>query len=218
MRPLTPRPSPPGWLPFAVLAAAGAYLTLRWDSIPARWVVHWDAGGTPNGWAGRTALGVYGPLLFGAAVILVLEVVSMFGRGTADEPTEPVRAATRHMLRTVALAVSVMLALLAIDLPLGPPLPVAALVALCVAPILAALVSGVRRMSRALEEIRRSGHAARLEGYHGLYYASASDPRLWVPKLGGTGLTINFAHPWAWPVMLLLAGVPIAAAIVALAR
>ena len=58
---------------------------------------------------------------------------------------------------------------------------------------------------------RRTKERARreVEGHRALYYSNTKDPRLWVPKLNGTGLTLNFAHPWAWPVMVLLLGAPI---------
>jgi uncharacterized membrane protein len=62
--------------------------------------------------------------------------------------------------------------------------------------------------------MRESGRGSRVEGYHALYYANARDSRLWVPKLSGAGLTINFAHPWAWPMFLLLLAVPIALVVV----
>jgi len=42
------------------------------------------------------------------------------------------------------------------------------------------------------------------EGWNALYYRNAKDARLWVPKRLGLGWTLNFAHRWAWPVLLLL--------------
>jgi uncharacterized membrane protein len=64
--------------------------------------------------------------------------------------------------------------------------------------------------------MRRSGHAAKVEGYHALYYSNANDPRLWVTKLSGIGLTINFAHRWAWPIMVLLLALPVAVAVLSI--
>lgn len=39
---------------------------------------------------------------------------------------------------------------------------------------------------------------------YGVYY-NPSDSRLWLPKrIAALGWTVNFAHPWAIPVVLLL--------------
>src|SRR5258708_5470191 len=207
----------PRWASVAVLAAAAAWLTLRWDSIPARWTIHWGIDGTPNGWAQRTVLGVYGPLFIGVGLLLALEALGavLRKRAVEDAAMEPVREATRQLMRAVTLAISLLLSLLSVMLPLHPHLPPAAEAVLCLVLIGGATGMGVARLSAARREVQRSGHAARVEGYHAFYYSNDRDPRLWVPKLGGPGLTINFAHPWAWPVMLLLLAVPIALAIVA---
>ena len=51
-------------------------------------------------------------------------------------------------------------------------------------------------------------------------YRNPRDSRLWVPKLAGIGWTINFAHRFAWPMMLVLVGLPLAVVVLvgALAR
>jgi uncharacterized membrane protein len=209
----------PRWPSWAALVAAAAYLTIRWDSVPARWVTHWDLLGRPNGWAKRSALGVFGPLLVGASVLILLETLTVLVRRRAVEGAtmEPVRTATQRLVRAVALATSLVCAFLAVDLPFGPHLPPGALVAVCLALIVGAAATGIKHVSDALREVRANGHAAKVEGYHALYYSNANDGRLWVPKLGGMGITINFAHRWAWPVMLLLGAAPIAIVIASLA-
>ena len=40
-------------------------------------------------------------------------------------------------------------------------------------------------------------------------YRDPSDPRLFVPKRLGVGLTINLAHPFAWWVIIGMTIVPI---------
>ena len=59
-------------LPLAILIGTALYLNLHWNEIPARFPVHWGSDGTPNGWSTRSVLGVYGPLLLGAAIVLFL--------------------------------------------------------------------------------------------------------------------------------------------------
>jgi uncharacterized membrane protein len=199
----------PRWPPLLVMFLAAAYLTVRWDSIPARWVIHWGPRGDPNGWATRTVPGVYGLLALAAAVVVVNEAVAAIRRGGAVV-IEP--------MRVVVFGVTVMLSLLAIDLPLGPPLPLPALLVLCVAPVIVALVTGGIRLGAALRDLREKGDGAKIEGYHALHYANANDRRLWVPKRSGMGWTINFSHPLAWPMLLLLLAMPIAAIVSSLGR
>jgi uncharacterized membrane protein len=122
---------------------------------------------------------------------------------------EPVRAASLHFARLMTFGASLMLAILSVDLPLGPPMPLAARLSIAVAPLLVAMLLGLPRMTAALRETRESGEGAKHEGYHGIYYANANDWRLWVAKIHGVGWTLNFSHPLAWPVFLLLVGVPI---------
>jgi uncharacterized membrane protein len=206
----------PRWPSFAVLLLAAAHLASRWDSIPARWVIHWGARGEPNGWATKTLPGVYGILVLPVFLIAINEVVAAvrFGRDALDiEP--PMRVAMVDFGRIVTFGIASMTALLAVDLPLGPRLPLAALISLSVAPVLVALAAGGARLAAKLRELREGGHGGKLEGYHALYYANANDRRLWVPKLSGLGWTINFSHPLGWPMLLLLLVVPIGAALLA---
>jgi uncharacterized membrane protein len=206
------------WRPFAVLGAAAAYLTFRWDAIPRRWVIHWDFAGRPNGWAHRTPMGVFGPVALAAGLVLFAEALAAFSgsrRGAAALP-EPVRVATQSLVRTMTLALSLVLAFLAVDLPLGPRIPPGAIVGLSLVVFGGALAVGVARVRSASRQARWLGHTEKeIEGYHGLYYSSANDRRLWVPKRYGVGWTVNFAHPWAWPATLVVVGVPVAVVILA---
>jgi uncharacterized membrane protein len=207
------RRSLPRWPSFAVLLVAGAYLAARWDSIPARWVIHWGPGGAPNGWATRTLPGVYGLLAVAAVLLLVSESVAAMARLGEADGTSPMRAASIDSTRIVMFGISVTMAVLAVDLPLGPRLPLPALILVSVAPVLASVAACGMRLAATLRHEREHGPGARFEGHHGLYYASSNDRRLWVPKLSGMGWTINFSHPLAWPMFLLLLAVPIGAVV-----
>lgn len=59
-------------LPLAFLAGVGALLAARWDRIPDRFPVHWGLAGTPDRWAERSALAAFGPVLAGAALVLLM--------------------------------------------------------------------------------------------------------------------------------------------------
>jgi uncharacterized membrane protein len=208
----------PAWLSPLILLAAAAVLARRWDQIPDRWVVHWSARGIPNGWANKSPLGVYAPLLGGGLLWLIMESATAIVRARAgrDPALAALETATTQLLRLLSVAISLLFGLLAITLPLGPHVAPGAIVVTSLGLVLGAVLIGTRGISRALERARREGHSERLKGYRGIYYSNPEDHRLWVPKLMGLGLTINFANPWAWPMMLLLAGVPIAIVILGL--
>ena len=204
----------PRWPSFAVLLLAAAYLTMRWDSIPPRWIIHWGPRGDPNGWATKTIVGVYGLLVLPVALLAINEAVAAFRLSDDASPSAlRARIATVDFGRIMILGISAMTALLAIDLPLGPRLPLPALMSLIVVPVLVALAAGGVRLAATLRELRERGHGDNIEGHHGFYYANANDRRLWVPKLTGLGWTINFAHPLGWPMFLLVLAVPIVAVV-----
>ena len=207
----------PRWPSFAVLVLAASYLALRWDAIPARWIIHWGASGQPNGWATRTIPGVFGILAFTAVILVFTETIGTARRSQEGAAGEALRSATVDFVRFSMLGVSLMTAFLAIDLPLGPRMPPAALLLIGIAPLVLSMAVGGIRLTAALRVARASGHGAEVEGYHALYYAKAGDQRLWVPKRSGMGWTINFAHPLAWPMLLLLLAVPIAALVASVA-
>jgi uncharacterized membrane protein len=46
-------------------------------------------------------------------------------------------------------------------------------------------------------------------------YKNPSDPRVFVPKRPGGGLTLNFAHPAAWWVLIGMTIIPIVVVVIA---
>ncbi len=103
-------------------------------------------------------------------------------------------------------------------LPLFRPVSSLRIVGFMLVVIAGAIVIGMIRLQRGVSELKRAGHKG-LEGYHGVIYRNPDDPRLWVPKLAGVGYTLNFAHPWAWPVLLAILSIPLTVIlIVALGR
>jgi len=207
------RSSVPRWAPLVFLAAAATYLIARYDDIPQRWVSHWGAFGTPNGWTTRSIPGVFGLLIVGLVVWVVLEIFASVLRARGAPELLPVREAQVRMLRLVSAAMALLFGVLSITLPLGPYVGPAGIVPFALVLGVVPLIVGGMGMNRALREVRSRGHGEAVEGYHGLHYSNAKDARLWVPKLGGNGLTINFAHPWAWPMMGLLLIAPVALAV-----
>jgi uncharacterized membrane protein len=185
------------WVPPLILGAAAGLLGLMWDSLPARWVVHWGVGGHPNGWATKTPAGVFGPLVLGAAILLTFYVLAEVLKRRAPGQT----SATILPLYIMATALSLVFAGVAVWLPLLQPTSPAGFILFTVVVIGAGLAAAMIVSARAM---KRLPAGAVPEGYHGLFYKNPKDERLLVPKRLGYGWTINFAHPAAWPTMLLL--------------
>lgn len=110
---------------------------------------------------------------------------------------------------------------LTIALPLSPAQSPNRIIAVIV---VASLLTVTAILIAARREVRR----ARLGGWSdvgtldagwkwGLIYNNPADPALWVPKRVGIGWTLNFGHPWGWPVMVLLIAGPLLLVAVAIA-
>ncbi len=149
---------PGGWRlqagPFILLGAAALYLNQRWTDIPVRFPIHWGLDNQPNGWAFRTPAGVYGPLIEGALVCLMMAGLA-YG---VLRWTRPVRIsgtggeAERHFRRTVVLVLVSVEYLMAIMfagmslLPLRPgPPPIAAMIALPIVLVTIVIIVLVRQ-------------------------------------------------------------------------
>jgi uncharacterized membrane protein len=64
-----------------VLVLSAIYLASLWQSIPARFPVHWNLStGNANGWSVRTIWGVYRPLLLGLGLVAALYSMVHVGR------------------------------------------------------------------------------------------------------------------------------------------
>jgi uncharacterized membrane protein len=93
---LTPERSrmPGGWLihagPFLMMLATAVILRMRWNDIPPRFPIHWGFDGRANGWAPRTTLGVYLPLIIGAAACVFLMLIAL-ATSTARSPSRSSR-------------------------------------------------------------------------------------------------------------------------------
>lgn len=188
------------WLalpPFAILGAAAFYLRENWDRIPQRFPVHWGADGTPDRWVEKTAHGVYGPLLFGAGIIvttLLLAGAAFYG-------------ARRSPARRSALACLIGSAwMLGLTFSAVALLPVVK-VPLWLIPVLAlAFVTGV--IVLAFRQSATAGmpmeHTADECWHAAVIYYNPADPALFVQKRFGFGYTFNFGNRWSWVILSLL--------------
>ena len=160
---------------------------------------------------------MFGPLLFGAALVAVFEITARMIRLSAARQEAGARTqadAAERAIRTVALAVTIVLAASAVWLPLARPTSPFGFVVFALVVIGAGVIGSVAQTLRAQTPFDPAVPAT--EGWGKLLYRNPNDHRLWVPKRIGIGWTINFGHPMAWPMMLLLLALPIAIAAFAL--
>jgi uncharacterized membrane protein len=186
--------------PFVLLLATAAWLSSRWDAIPARYPIHWGLDGRLNGWSERTFSGVYGPLLTAGLVLAVLLGLAQAILTSSRDASERSRRANLVVLLAVEFLVA-MVAAFAACLPLIPK-PLALLPVALGVPVVAT-VAIFLYMVRVAREVRPQGSDGTPDRYWpaGLVYVNRGDPALLVPKRFGIGYTLNFGNPRAWLVL-----------------
>lgn len=194
------------WLPWFFLSLAAAGLVILYPTFPTAWPCHWNAHGVIDGWSSRTPAQAAFPLAMAGGLALLLEVLaqvlSRFPNALPSPWKERTAQAHRNCLRWVSASMVLFMGYLACALPFGPPgaLAPALLIGACI-------LYPCWDFWQLTQEMRKAG--ALPAGYRGLIYSNPDDPRLWVPKMMGVGLTLNFAHPAAWGVLLGLLALPI---------
>ncbi len=212
-------------LPLGILGGTAAVLRANWERIPQRFPVHWGIDGRPNGWSTRTAGGVYGPLMIGAATIALL-VVMIWGivrwtrrvhvTGTAAEADV---ARERRYLQLLLFSEYVIAAILSWTAllplrPLGqqspsPFVPLGMLVALFL--VLLLIVVRTPAVPAPAEGGRPVGDRTEDRYWKaGVFYVNPQDPALLVEKRFGVGYTINLGHWIAWLILAAIIALPLA--------
>lgn len=202
------------FLPWFLWLGVGLKLTALYPEFPRRWPSHWNAAGQVDGWSERTALGAGFPLLMALVLMVFLEALAWWaGRMRATNLPDPwperLAEANQGYFRYISSCLVLFFGFLACSLPLGRASWVAPalLVGSCV---VYPIVSSYQMFA----QMRREG--ALPAGYRGLVYANPDDPRVWVPKLGGMGSTLNFAHGSAWVWLVAILALPISALVTAI--
>lgn len=204
-----PRQLPAGYLhllPFAVIGAAAVYVALRWNAIPDRFPMHWDAAGQPDGWHARSLAGVFAPALAGFVGCAFLGILSIVITRTSRAGTpadRTIRNVTLRILLAVQLVTSVVAAWTLL-LPIAPgvrayAIGIPVLVLLVVVGSIGAAIVTTRRLTAGGGDLTPD---ACWKG--GLVYYNPADPALFVQKRIGIGYTLNFGNRWAWIMMILM--------------
>jgi len=240
---LAPRAAalPGGWPlqtgPFVLLAAAALYLNHRWADIPLRFPVHWtEFHGPADAWAGRTPAGVYGPLLNGAVLCLMLaglaygllrwsRPIRLSGRsGQAEDSfrrtVAGVMAAAEYFVAIAFVWVGLSPLMAATE---GPP-GVWAILGMELVLVIVTVVVFVRKgqggtraaAATLVGETELVGDRT-LDGNWkaGIFYVNPDDPALFIEKRFGVGYTINFGRPVAWVILAAVLLIPLAAIVLA---
>ena len=230
---VVPRPRPPqlGLLvqlgPFVILAAAAAFLARHFDEIPARFPIHWDLGGRPNGWSERTVHGVFLPLLVAALVcgglivlgrLIVARARRVHATGPGAEREERLRRLTGAILTGSAFVIALSSSWAALSPFVGPEQGPGMSAVVALTPLLLlgivgfALVRMVR--GRAADQPAAGGppigDRTPDECWKwGLIYVNRHDPAWLIEKRWGIGYTLNFGSPWAWLTIALFVLAPV---------
>ncbi|MBX7221836.1 MAG: DUF1648 domain-containing protein [Blastocatellia bacterium] len=220
------RPASPNlWIlrlvPFVLLGSAALWLHFNWEQIPPRWAIHWGAHGQPDGFSTKTPLGVYFILIFGSGLAVFVQLIGLIvGKVTQNSGNLPEVAATEFGRVTMeftvwlSLAMAFIFSLLGVWLPLFPPQNSISVVLTCFGAVLLCVGYGIFRFKQTADWLRTLNLPGLEQWNGGLFYSNPADERLWVPKITGAGYTINFSHKRAWPVFLLMTGLPLLIALV----
>lgn len=195
----------------AVIAAVGVAL---YPTLPDPLPIHWNAAGHIDGYADKSIWSVFGPLLIGAALVVLLFLIALWVRATpprvraGGSPTV-VEARTRvqlHLTQALLGQLSVLLALVmsAVSLAawLAPGDSAAALlttvgmIVLLVVLVLLYLVRYLREVKAITDAVPRDDPPASAPDDDrfwklGVFYVNRDDPATMVPKRFGVGWTIN---------------------------
>lgn len=180
------------WLgPIGFLGFVAVVLQWNWNLLPDRFPVHWGIHG-PDRWIQTTPGNVYGMLLAGAAICLLMIITA------AQASLARVSAAARPaMFILLGAAYVVALAFGLMPLSVLYPMNVGAILFWISAVLIVATVVFAIRAARMPSS--GEGPSSSADHWHwGIFYYNPTDPELIVERRVGFGYTFNMARPAAW--------------------
>jgi len=198
-----------GLLPLLLLAGVATFLHQHWNQIPLRYPVHFDLNGNPNRWADRTIRGVYGPLIFGGELTLLLFAFAIAG-WYGSRRSEPLRKPMVAVMLVVELTVAIMFGEIPLQVTGFIHVP---LLVMVFGPLLLA-IGAIGYAIRQSNQPRGPIDPTPEECWKGgIIYYNPNDAALFVQRRDGVGYTINMANRWSWMIyvglVLVLATGPI---------
>lgn len=202
-------------LPIASLAVLAVWTATHWRNLPSRLAVEWAFSG-PDRWISTTTANVATWLCLHATVCLVLTLITLgVLQGSRRIATEG-EAARRELLfrkRVISILITAEYFLV---FPvwaglLGLPPTSMTLWQLVFPAILLVLLARVALAgqggTRGLAQSKAAAGDRTADRYWtwGLLYFNRADPAFLVEKRFGVGYTFNFAHPFAWALLVLIA-------------
>lgn len=215
-------------LPTVAIAVLTLALGLwRYPALPATLALHYRADGTPDRFGAKSVWSAFSPVIVQWVVTaLLLALAAVSGRFRADLDIEALdQSVAQHrrmvgaMQRTLLLLTAgVALTFLGVSALVWGLFPAVGptLALLTIVPILG-IVGAVLLIVRATPSQATAPHG-NSGGYvnrdddaywrGGMFYTNRDDPALFVPKRFGIGWTINFAHPAAWLLLIVIVAIP----------
>jgi uncharacterized membrane protein len=195
-------------MPFCILIAVGGYLIAKWNSIPARFPIHWDFQGHANGWSERTVRGVFGPLGIAFAIVTLIAGIVFWQARSARRA--PAGSALERKNRAILKIPIIVMWLLAVTLSLAAltplilvngqfPVPLVVMVSIPIAVVIVSLVLVAR--ASAEPDDTPADHTPDECWKWGQFYYNPDDPLLLVERRFGIGYTLNFARWQSWVIL-----------------
>ncbi len=187
------------------LAGTVSLLTIRWQTIPERFPIHWGIDGRPNGWAHRSPASAFGLLILAAILILA---IALLGEITSrSSPGHEGRAAMVRTTRTILLACSWFVTILLCSISLLPlahnPTNLVPFIVIGCSVFSLGILGYIAYRSARLPQIIAAGQNSTDARFWkaGLIYYNPADSALMVPKREGFGYTMNFGRPISWLIL-----------------
>ena len=209
-----------------VLAIATAVDVALYPTLPDPIAVHFNAAGQPDSFAAKSIWSVFGLPMVGAAVVVLLTVLSIVAasyaaRTQSDDNAEQAALRTRvqrglltSMLSELAFVIALGLSAIELSQRLLPG--VAWTTAACaIGLVVLLMVVIISNVARARVQLRpanvRDPRSPRPDAVDddqhwkgGLFYVNRDDPALVVPRRFGLGWTLNLARPAGIVLIILL--------------
>jgi uncharacterized membrane protein len=187
------------------LAGVAAWLASRWQMLPSQFPVHWGVDGQPNGWADQTPMEVFGPLVIGAGIILLLTILGAIipWTSTGFPGRLTYLSLTRNAIRAGAWLGALVFSAAGLLPILSNPNQIVPWLVIGGGVLAIALLGYVAIRARGIPAAMAAAQDSTDDRCWkaGVFYCNPRDPALMVPKRMGVGYTLNFAHPIAWIVL-----------------